>query len=472
MPDSNMASANPTAVEAVPAPSDAETANQSGQPPRRRRWWLRIGLLLLVGLAVAGAWPAYRWWHERRTGQFKAACRAAVAAEDWQTLRSAASRWADWDPENGDAWVFLAEAGVQSGQAEQAAEALGRVRDDYTGVLPALAIRGDLLFSDLNRVYEAVETWQRMLRINPSADLARQRLIYFYAMTLQREKMLEHLRTAMKMHCEPPEAYAYYLLAYEVNFSDGLPLLTKWRQEYPDDETLEVAHAVYVAKYKPLEEIAVPTKLSIAPGDHGPINQCLTKYPANLEVLAFHLEKAVYEGDEEEVVRLLKQCPPAAERDGRFWRYRAWYLASQDRNEEAEAALRKALEIHPVDWRALWLLGGVLRQLGKTSEASEVSRVALQGKELRQKLFQLPNARALNERLFVEIHNYLHATAPRFAVEALKFRLDAESTAERRPLLGSPAIGPLKGLGKDSLLKPGGPSLQTPDARGSRMFAP
>lgn len=397
----------------------------------------RFVIALALATVLVGAWPAYRWWHTHRTEQFKTACKQALADKDWKAAETIATRWLAWDSANSDAWVLLADASVQLGDAERAAKCLGKVDDSYHGALQALVVRGDILFGDLNRVHEAVETWKRMLRINSLADVARQRLIYFYAMTFQRQKMLKHIRTAMQLHCEPPEAYAYYILAYEVNFSDGLSLLTKWRANAPNDETLEVAQAIYLAKHAPDDSSGVAATSLVAPGDLSGINECLQKYPTNLEVLAFHIDKAIFDGDEDRVLELLGRCPKEAEEDPRFWRFRGWYLAQQGRYQEAEQAVRKALQLHPVEWRARWLLASVLRRLGRSAEAEQTSRVALMGKELRRTLFELPNARALNHDLISRIRAYLAETGPASARKALEFRIESPSRVEQSTRQGA-----------------------------------
>lgn len=388
-----------------------------------RRRIAAVALLIAAALAAVAAKPAYDWWHAHRTQQFRSACKAATEAESWDRLDAIATRWVEWDPRSDDGWIYVAEASTQLDKLARAVDALGRVRDSYHGALEALAIRADMQFSDLNRPYDAVATWERMLEIDPLADLARQRLIYFYAMTLQREKMLEQIRKAMTLFCEPPESYTYYMLAYEINFSDGLTLIRKWRDACPDDEALEVAHAIYLAKYsldRPPETVVQPM---IAPGDLSMINACLEKYPANLEVLAFHIDYAIYEGNERRVLELLKQCPESAEKDARFWRYRGWYLSVQEQHEQAEEALRKALELHSADWRIHWTLAGVLRRLERSSEASQATAIATHGKKLHKVLFELPNASSLNRRIVLDLYEYFRQTGPEYVVSALRHRL-------------------------------------------------
>jgi tetratricopeptide (TPR) repeat protein len=401
-------------------PSGANIA-AAARARRSSRNWLAVAVLAAMAASIA-VQPVYSWWHQRRSRAFKSACSVAVRDKDWNKLEALADRWVQWDPANGDGWVYLAEAAAQMGQVERAVEALGRVSNSYSGALEALALRGEMQFGDLNRPYDAVATWKRMLEINRRADVARQRLIYFYSMTFQRSAMLAEIRTAMELECEPPEAYAYFVLANELNFTDGMSVVSKWRDHYPDDETLEVAHAIYVAKYAASGGLPIFGQSTVASGDLTPIDACLKKYPANLEVLAFHLEYAIYDGNEPRVLELLQQCPAAAENDPRFWRYRAWYLASQEQFEEAEKALRKSLELFPADWQTWLLLGNVLRRLGRP-EAAEAADVALMGKQLKRELFELPNARSLNKQLGEQVYRYLKRTGPDWVWQSLERRL-------------------------------------------------
>jgi tetratricopeptide (TPR) repeat protein len=207
-----------------------------------------------------------------------------------------------------------------------------------------------------------------------------------------------------------------------------LALLRKWRGGEAEDETLEVAEAVYVARFSPVRTIAMFGTPSIAPGDPTLVNECLTRYPTNLEVLAFHLDVAIYEGRTERVLQLLQQSPEAAEQDPRFWRYRGWYLAAQQRFAEAEESLRRGLEQHPMDWRSRFQLAGVLRQLGRTEEASREGKIAAIGKELHKSLFERPNARDLDEDLVDRVHNYLSQTGPEWVQRAFEARVDGHAS--------------------------------------------
>jgi tetratricopeptide (TPR) repeat protein len=388
-----------------------------------RRWRLRLVLIGLSVAILAGSYPTYRYWRSKRQEAWKDGCRAAVDARDWKSLESLARAWLQWDDDANDGRVFLAEALVQRSDMNGAVETLAKVDESYQGALEAMKVRAEILLADLNRPYEAVAIYERMLQLDPDSTLAYQRLIYFYAMTLQRAKLIALIREAMSRHCEPPEAYSYLLLANTLNFSDGLAVTTRWRTSYPDDEILEVAQATYAAKLSSEKTIATFGSPTVMPGNRTHVQECLKKYPSSLEILSVHIDQAIFEGNAKRVTELLNQSPPAAEDDSRFWRYRGWVLSTQGRYEPAEKSFRRAIEISPFEWQSRWLLAEVLRKLGRKSEADEMSRVSVEAKDLQTKLFEMKNARELTDELFNAIYHYVKQTGPPYLIQALEYRL-------------------------------------------------
>ncbi len=385
------------------------------------RLWIRL-FFLMIACAIL-YFPGTKLYRSQKDKAFKSACKAAVEQEDWKGLLETSNRWRNWNPQQGDALIFLAEAHVQLGEFEQAAERLGQVDDSYHGALQALAARAELLYIELRQPYAAEETWLRMLNVNKLADVPRQRLIYFYAMSLQRKKMLDLIHESMQLGCEPLESYTYLLIVNSLNFSDGLVLMTRWLQSAPGDETFEVAQAVYAAKKTADNAMATFGIQTLIPGDRSLLDKSLQKYPANLEALAIQIDFLIFEGDAEQVAKLISQASPDAEFDSRFWRYRAWLLSNRQRHQDAADSLKQALELNPYDWQARWLLADVYRKLGKAAEADQVAKLGRQGKELQSKLFELPNARQLTEEVAAELIDYLRAIGPSPALEAIERRL-------------------------------------------------
>ena len=405
--------------------------------PRRRS---RVRVLLCAGLIlllVAASVPVYGWWKQRRTDQFKAGCVKATQEEQWDRLGLIATKWLEWDPSSNDAHVYLAESEFQAGRLEEAAELLGKVTDDYHGAVAALGFRGEILYGDLHRPYEAEETWRRILSIDPQSTHAHQRLILFYALSLQRRKLVDQIREAMRRRSEPPEAYAYLIVANALGFTEGLAHVRNWRQSLPNDETLEVAEALYLANLPDNPNVLDAYEEShFKPGDQSAIDACLEKYPQNIEVLAFHIERRIYFGDSEGVVDLMAVVPSEAVHDSRFWRYRGWLLQQAADYEDAAEALGKSIEQDRFGWRSRWELASVLRLLGRPGEAEPVQVLALQGKELQEKLYRT-DGRALTWGLVEEIRDYILHVGDSAALAALDARI--------RSQVGERAAGELTG---------------------------
>lgn len=369
-----------------------------------------IGTICILFFCLLCGILGYPRWRDYRTAQFLNGCKKAVAEKNWDVLEIAADGWLAWDPQSNDALLHAAEAARQLGNAREAADLLGKVSDSYHGALQALAFQGELLFGDLNLPYEAETTWKRMLAINSMATLPRQRLIYFYTMTLQRQKMVELVRESISIGCEPPEAYAYLLLSNNLNFTDGVVVTTNWRNNHPDDECLEVAQAIYTGRNKYDGDEAVFEKSDVAPGDQKMAEACLKKYPSNMEIISYFAEKRIYEGSAVEMITLLKNAPPEAAKDSRFWRFRGWLLNSQGRLPDAVEALRKSLELSPTNWSARYELSNILRAQGETEESATQSSIAIKGKSIEKQLFESPDARAISRELVQDMITYMEMT--------------------------------------------------------------
>jgi tetratricopeptide (TPR) repeat protein len=387
----------------------------------RRRAWL-VSAVLFALLAISTPF-AYRYWVRRQTADYRSRCAAATKAREWNELLAVSNAWRHWSPKDDDALMFIAQAAVELEQLEIAVEALGQVSDSYRGALQALATRADIQQEGLNRPFDAEATWLRMLEIDPAADLPRQRLIYFYAITLQRQKLVAQIEAAIRRGCEPPEAYVYLIMKDSLNFSDGVALTTRWRMAYPDSEVLAAAQAVYVAKHTEQEQVLAFASQTTSPDADAIVDRCLEKYPANLEALMIKLDRAVFEGDPERVLALMQKAPKEAETDGRFWRSKGWLLSTNGRQEDAAKSLQRAIDLNPFDWQAQWLLADVLRRLGNQKEADRSAELSMQGKVLQRRILARPNARDIDEKLLAEIHSYFRQASPEWILDAFERRL-------------------------------------------------
>ena len=416
------------AVQAPPnertnRPKEQGSAEQTEKGVGGKRIVVIAGILaILVALSI----PGYRWFEERRMGQFKSACVEATKAKQWERLQAIAEGWQNWDTSSNDALLYRAEANFQQGELDEAADLLGRVSDDYHGVLDALTFQGEIFYGDLHRPEDAEKSWQRILSINPKSIHAHQRLISYYAVSLQRKKMVEQIRRAFDLRAEPPEAYAYLLLTNALGFTEGMVHVRNWLTSTPGHETFEAAEAVYMASHPENTNVKNAYQDShFKPGDQRAMDACLKKYPRNIEVLAFHIEKQMYFGKADEVVKLLGSAPPEAMEDSRFWRFRAWLLQKSKDNEQAKEALQTSLKIDPFSWRSRWELGEVLRALELPNEAESMQAVAMEGKSLQEQLYKT-DGRALTWDLVHKMRTYLKNTDDKDALEALDHRIRSQ----------------------------------------------
>ncbi|MEW4530424.1 tetratricopeptide repeat protein [Maioricimonas sp. JC845] len=427
-PESTPESETSLPTGAVPATADSGTDTDTAAPlemGRVVRRFVVIGGIALLAILVgfASLW-AYDRWAQKRQEAYRTACEAAVAAQNWDELLETSTAWREWDPDNDDSLMSIAQALVDLDRLDEAVATLGNVRDDYKGALEALAFRAEIQYSALNRPFDAEATWRRMVKIAPNADLPRQRLIYFYAMTLQRQEMEQQIRESVMLQCEPPEAYAYIILKNVLNFSDGLAKTTRWLLSYPDDKTLQVAQAVYAARQNAEGKIATFGFRTAMPGRLDLVDRRLQQYPSDPELLIVKIDQAIFEGDARQVTELLSRVDPMAENDSRFWRVRGWLMLDRGRYQEATDAFERALELNVFDWQARWLMADALRKLNRTEEADQAAALALTGKELQQRIFEKPSARDLDEQLAADILQYASDLEAILFAEALARRLN------------------------------------------------
>lgn len=386
---------------------------------------MRILVLALTVITLFLAlWQGRNWIRAANSRSFQQECVAATRRQDWDKLYEKALTWRRDQPDNDTARLYLAEACVQKDLFDEADQLLAEIKPDFKRISEVYAVHAELLFSTLNRPKEAVELWQKELKLIPQADVPRQRLVYWYSMTLQRQEMIQLIMESIQLGAEPPEAYTYLFLSNDLNFSDALPTVSRWRSQYPDDVQLEIAQAVFAARQTSDNLLPTFGASTVRSGDQSLLQRCLTKYPGALEPLALAIEQAIFSGDVDQVLSLVKQVATEGEGDSRFWRFRGWILTNQGRFEEAEKSYREALKITPWDWSIRLFLSEVLRKLGKTVEAEAEALIAQMGKDLKGEILTSPNARELSPDTVEKLLQYFEKTGPPEVAEGMKRRIE------------------------------------------------
>jgi len=386
--------------------------------------------ILFLSLILAGGLvPAWNWWETQKTASLAAACRAAILEGKWDPAQSLAEQWVSRSPQDAQAWLSLADVAKHRGDLAATAECLGRIPTTDESYLNSQMLRGDLLLDGLKRSDQAVEVWKAMLAVSPHANVAYQRLIYVYSMTLQRERMVKQIRVAIQNQAEPPEAYGYILTAPNLVFTDGYLKVGQWLQANPDDETLKVAQAVYAARTNPSKGMKMFGTSAVQVGDGARVMECLKDYPDNLELRAFVIEKAIGDANMAALGRALQKLPIAAESDSRFWRYIGTFRDSQRRPKEAADAFVQSIQLHPLDWKSHHELGAIQRVLGHPELAAKHAELGARGKQLEREFMELPNATQADAVLLESLLRFAKDCGDQDVVNGLTFRLQTSGSS-------------------------------------------
>lgn len=388
--------------------------------PGSRQWlWGMFAVAAVLTLTAIVLMLNYLTWTDE---QYRERCRSLSDAEQWDDLEELATKWAASSSMPDEALINLADAQLNSGKPLQAVESLLQVPRRSRRSFAALITACNLQFGPLNRPLEGVNTLKRMISQKPSSISSHQRLIFFYAVTLQREKMLKAIYDAIQLRAEPPDAYSYLMLADHLSFTNGFARNTEWLNENPGTEVFEVARIVQL-----IDQVQTSEHADQAAGldrFFETFQQLRRKYPRNPVLLRFGLEQATREFDVDQVAELLRQAPARTE-DSVILRNRGWLKFQQGEFEAALKQFQASLQQHALDWNTWHQLAACHRRLGDLENAEEAAARALTGKALRKELMQLENAAAISADLLARIGRYAEDCGENRVSSAIHHRLFA-----------------------------------------------
>ncbi len=397
------------------------SADVSHARSRPKIYWL-LGVIM-VAVGCIGGMKLYKSWEQHRIGEFEQLCRTADQMRDWESLIKTAEEWSQWRPISADPWLFLAEGYLQTGRTEKALHALDQIPRHDPKAIPALTKKAEIEFDLLNRPLASEQTCLELLQLEPRLTVVRSRLIFFYALSLQRVKLIEQIRASIEYGSEPPDAYVYLFLCDHLYFTNGSQLNSKWLRSSPRSEVLLTAAAVQFDEIMQRLENQTEATATTRRESQEKLNRYLEQFPRNSTLLRCFLHRYAEESKVDDVARILAMVPPEAGNDSVFWRFRGWYQAAVDDLEGAEEAYRKSLELTKIDWRTWQGLAEVLRLKGNLQEAERCQKIALTGKRLRQDLLQLPTAQDITDAQLRRISEYADACGDSQLAEHLQRRL-------------------------------------------------
>jgi len=395
----------------------------------KRRTILTMALIV-AAVAALGAPVAWQRWNDHRRVQLAKQCRLARESQRWEDLQALAEDWTRWDPQNGDAWLSRGMAAKGRQEWSDAAKYFWNVPDATPQAIPAMIELSKLAFTQLNDPLKGVEACERILKIDPLAQGARQQLIWFYAMTLQRVKLRQQILDAIKLQREPREAYVYYFLLQTLRSQDGVDLNSRWLQEAPDSELFLVARVINLPDPQ-TESPETPMSSSANENQDAQngktklqqVDELLARFPHNLELIAYKTEERFASGDVSQAARILKNAPQSAAQDGRFWRFKGWLHEINDELDSAIAAYHKALELHPIDWNTMNRLAIVDRRAQNPSEVKRLTDLVERGNETRKQLRQQKAVEIVSPQMLQELLSLFKACNDHEIAQALENRL-------------------------------------------------
>ena len=409
---------------------------------------LRRSLMIagLVASVVAAGLLVHRGWKQMQCERLRQACRAARVLGNWVELERLATAWSDLDSRAGDPILYAAEAAVGRQAIDRAAEYLGHIPDDDPRAVEALLQRVDMLFGDCARPFAAAETCETILALAPSCGPAHRRLIFFYAVTLQRTRVAEQARRAIAAGGDIPETYVYLVGSDWLTLSNTTRVTTRWLEHHPEEELFVVAAARGDVATRGLDgsiddggeggedgEESDTEDGSVRSTLHDQrLRALLERFPRNPELLAYFLQTASTEGDIDEVTSLLARVPASCGDDNRFWRFKGWLHAARGEAEEAQAAYGRALELNPFDFGSRHQLAEVLRTLGQTDSAAPEAALAAEGRALRRAILEQPDIASVPPAVLARVQRFIRGSGADRVADRLSARLGDAAHAQPR----------------------------------------
>ena len=378
--------------------------------PGWRRYRTTVIGSVLIGVGLLG-YMAWGRWQKSWPVHLREQMRHAAAEGRWPEVGQLSRQMTELIPEDGDAWLLRARAAQQQGDATGAEAFLLKIPAGHPQKMMALRGLAELQIGPLNHWRAAASTFHQMLQLNPQLKYAQQRLIFFYAMTFQRQELTRQARRAMELQCEPIESYVYVFFSDSLHFTNGAALNHHWLADDPNSELFTVAEAIHMASAlqgaAPRDDLEVVRRIRrMADEKERVLAELFRKYPLNRELLAWQIDRAIELGDVGRVVDLLGKLPPEADDDNRFQRFAGWAHAQLGDEGRAQQSYNNALRLHPLDWSTRHLLADLRRQQQQFNEVDRLEKLAVLANELRRALDVLPDARSVPKSLLEKLADY------------------------------------------------------------------
>lgn len=400
----------------------AAAAEENSKPTSRGKLLGLLVAVLVVGLAVRFV---FTWMDDRRVADLAEQAESARSKADWEQLEIAAREWAFARPEDPQPWGYASEAALGLNNPLAAVNYLQQMPADAP--VEMFHQLGLLQMEALGDPLAMRETCELTIASYPGDAVTHQRLLYYYLMTAQRLEVIREARRGIEVGADTLETYAYLLSAKWLTFTNGYETNESWLQVQPENELFEVASVLQLPGFLMLDVMAS----EIAGDGTDPIefvedqvSKLRTKFPKNVELLAYETEVLCRSGDSDAVAERLSTDIEGIEDDSRFWRFKGWYYASQGEWEAAKDAYEQALKMDPLDWATQLELAAAVRAIQGFAEAQEMQKRADLGKRIKEVIQESPNMRELDPpSIYGEMVEYFRLCGESEIADKLESRL-------------------------------------------------
>jgi len=360
---------------------------------------------------LASPWVIARGWRTWSIRAVSQECEQLQRNGSWGRLLRSSRAWLVLQPDNREA----RKAGVVAGKALRDVDSVREFLNDYPCEIPddvpLISMFADLNFGPLNDPFKGAAACRDILKVTANHQESHRRLVFFYAMTQQQGALQAQIQEALINDCDLPEVFAYSFLGTGLQLSNGRSVTENWLRDAPENELLIVAHALHFAQsvsgaVPSVDEEAAEKVRQMQSECASHLQQLLSRYPTNQELLAYHLQKSIQDGAALNVGELLTVAPPNADGDYRFWHARGWAFSRLADHEEAERCYRKALVLNSLDWRTQYHLAALLRTTGRLDESDELGQLAADGRSLERNLLEQRDMQSIPLKIYKRLAEY------------------------------------------------------------------
>lgn len=391
--------------------------------------------VLSVACVVSLASVGYLRYIRTRGEALEEQCKLALEANEWAKLEEVAYEWAQLEPDKALPWIYAAEGANNQSKPIQTGVYLSMLPDNDERSPRALLELSHLQFWDFNQPIAAEETYKRILDIpvwtkknEAFRREAHRRLIFYYAMSRQRDRIIEEANRAIEGGFDVPETYIYLIGADWMTFTNGAEMNNRWLMANPGYEPFVVARSYHMVRTSALAQEEDSKSIGLMEKNQALMDRMLEEHPHNLEILAFHVSQATLGGNQKRVAELLSGAPASIANDSRFWRAKGTVHAGRQELKEAEEAYLKALELHPYDWQAQHELAAIYRLKDDFETVKKYQASSMLGKELRRDILQMPSTINIDPDILARMVQFAEASGKQEVADRLRARV-AQKTA-------------------------------------------